>query len=157
MISKIRKVITAILKKLYDVLCIFNLQFTLLVALVGVVLYFTGALSEHGGVLIAFCLSFIASVVLSIVLTIRKLLGLGKKKEEKSKVQIVAQQPNSEGEQIAPSVAEQPQPVISAPKYPVYYQVRQNKNYLYAEYEDRYELFQKTPQGLKRIRTDYKR
>ena len=84
MISKIRKVITAILKKLYDVLCIFNLQFTLLVALVGVVLYFTGALSEHGGVLIAFCLSFIASVVLSIVLTIRKLLGLGKKKEEKS-------------------------------------------------------------------------
>ena len=38
-----------------------------------------------------------------------------------------------------------------------YYQVAQNPAYVYAEYEDRYELYYKTPQGLLRVRTDYKR
>lgn len=41
--------------------------------------------------------------------------------------------------------------------YPKYYAVKQNRNYVMAEYEDRYELFVKYNGGLKRVRTDYKR
>lgn len=41
--------------------------------------------------------------------------------------------------------------------YPKYYAVKQNRNYVMAEYEDRYELFVKCNGGLKRVRTDYKR
>lgn len=54
------------------------------------------------------------------------------------------------------------QPAAPAPrvsvqkKYPVYYKAAQNENYVFAEYEDRYELFLKTGGGLKYIKTDYK-
>lgn len=41
-------------------------------------------------------------------------------------------------------------------KYPVYYKAAQNENYVFAEYEDRYELFLKTDSGLKYLKTDYK-
>lgn len=59
---------------------------------------------------------------------------------------------------------QQPQQAAPAPaprvsvqkKYPVYYKAAQNENYVFAEYEDRYELFLKTDGGLKYIKTDYK-
>lgn len=162
MIGKIKKVITSILKGVYSVLCVFNLQFALLVALVGVVLHFTGVLSTNGGVLIGFCGAFIASILLAVILTVRKLLGLGKPKEDKP-VQIVSQVDGVQG-----SSASQSQPIVEshgqenlvttwpAKERPVYYLVKQNQNYVMAEYSDRYELFEKTPNGLKRIRTDFK-
>lgn len=39
---------------------------------------------------------------------------------------------------------------------PIYYKVAQNENYVFSEYEDRYELFLKTESGLKYVKTDYK-
>ena len=52
------------------------------------------------------------------------------------------------------------QPIIqnqsSCSQYPKYYNVKQNKNYVMAEYEDRYELYLKTQSGLSKVRTDYK-
>lgn len=40
--------------------------------------------------------------------------------------------------------------------YPLYFSVKQNKDYIMAEYADRYELYFKDAYGLKKIRTDYK-
>ena len=37
-----------------------------------------------------------------------------------------------------------------------FYQVKQNPNYIMAEFEDRYELYEKTDKGLVKIRTDQK-
>lgn len=45
---------------------------------------------------------------------------------------------------------------VGAKKYPVYYKAAQNENYVFAEYEDRYELFLKTDGGLKYVKTDFK-
>ena len=44
----------------------------------------------------------------------------------------------------------------SNPKYPQYFLVKQNPNYIMAEFEDRYELYEKTDKGLVKIRTDQK-
>lgn len=44
----------------------------------------------------------------------------------------------------------------NAKKYPVYYKAAQNENYVFAEYEDRYELFLRTDGGLKYVKTDFK-
>ncbi len=41
-------------------------------------------------------------------------------------------------------------------KYPIYFAVKQDDRYVFAEYEDRYELFLKTESGLKYVRTDKK-
>ncbi len=160
MIGKIKKVIAAIFKGIYKVLSVFNLQFTLLVGLVGVVLHFTGFLSSNGGVLIGYCIAFIGSVVLAVVLTIRKLLGIGKKPKEKKPVKIV----NPEDKQTQakqeiddqPVAQPQPAPQPKASNQPTYYLVKQNSNYVMAEYDDRYELYRRTPNGLQKIRTDYK-
>ena len=40
--------------------------------------------------------------------------------------------------------------------YPIYFTVKQDDRYFFAEYEDRYELYLKTESGLKYIRTDTK-
>ena len=39
----------------------------------------------------------------------------------------------------------------------VYYEVKQDNRYMFAEYPDRYELFLKTDNGLKYVKTDYKK
>ena len=38
-----------------------------------------------------------------------------------------------------------------------YYEVKQDSRYVFAEYDDRYELFLKTNDGLKYVKTDYKK
>ena len=162
-IGAIKKVIIGIFKVIYKILSIFNLQFALLVALVGAVLYFCGVFESGGLPLTIFTISFIFSILIAVFLTIKKLLGLGKKKEEKPQVQII-QQPVIE----QPTVA-QPQVVYAQPQQPIipqyeqpmeekpkFYRVAQNKNYLMAEYSNRVELFLITAQGLQKIRTDYK-
>lgn len=40
--------------------------------------------------------------------------------------------------------------------YPKYFTVRQNPNYFFAEYDDRYELYFKSQSGVKHVRTDRK-
>ena len=45
---------------------------------------------------------------------------------------------------------------ININKKPLYYRVSQNPKYVMAEYNDRYELFYESENGLKYIRTDYK-
>ena len=90
-IGWIRKIISSVLKAVYKILSVFNLQFALLVMAVGVVLYFCGVFENGGFPLLIFCLSFMCSVLVAVFLTARKILGIAPKKEKKSHVQILNQ------------------------------------------------------------------
>lgn len=171
MIKLIKNIIVGIFKAIYKVFSIFNLQFALLVALVGVVLYFCGVFNNGGLSLLVFCIVFIGSLLLAVFLTIKKIFGGGKPKSKKNQVQIIQQveeqtpqqnvynttqsqvvSPNANFnnyQQVAP-------PIQTVAEQPVYYRVKQNSRYIMAEYSNRYELYQITPTGMKKIRTDYK-
>ena len=152
----IKKIILTLLKSVYSIINFFNLQLALLVFLVGLVFYFTGATSNPTIKLI-FDGAFILSVVLAIFLTIKRLLGIGKEPKKSKGVQVVnIEQPVP---QEAPAQVESAQiNNFTAPEdRPTYYRVKGNSNCVMAEYPDRYELFLITPNGLKKIRTDYKK
>ena len=168
-LEKIKNAIVAILKGIYSLLSLLNLQFTAIVALIGVVLHFTGVMDKGGAVLLIYCVVFIASIVLAVLLTFKKIFNIEKKPKEKSKVQIVKGQNETEQQIAQPQVSSNKVADVNqlqnqnatgysvlAEEKPVYYQVKQNKNYIMAEYSDRYELYLKTAKGLKKIRTDYK-
>lgn len=151
----VRKVIKKIFAIIYKVIAIFNLQPALMVALVGSVLYFTGVYDRVESLKIILQVAFILSAIYAIVVTACNLLGIGKKKIKRSKgAQIV-----SEG-QLADKPVTTTQKVEERPKEkvstPVYYKVKQNPNYIMAEYEDRYELYLNKNGNLVKIRTDLK-
>ena len=84
-------IIKTVFKLVYGILKFFNLHLAFLVAIAGVVLFFTGAL-KNSVVLTVFYVAVIFSIVYAIFTTIKKLLGFGGKKVSKSKgVQIVVQ------------------------------------------------------------------
>lgn len=193
----IKKVIVAVFKAVYTVLSFFNLHLTVLVGLVGLVLFLTGTFDKYPTVQTGFYIAIIASVIVAIIITIKKLLGLTNKNRKRKGVEIMnteiagnsetspaASAGNAAGEaealyaQTVPpqggratengfqgeiagnsgvsgnfglSVAD------SRKAYPVYYEVKQNKNYIMAEYADRYELYFKDRNGLRKIRTDVKK
>ena len=180
-IGLIKKIISSVLKAVYKILSVFNLQFALLVMAVGVVLYFCGVFENGGFALLVFCLSFMCSVLAAVFLTARKILGVAPKKEKKTPVQILnqpvqqevqssqVQQPIVQPQQVVQPFVQQPvqttQPtqeystpyVNPVPEQPKYFRVKQNPNYVMAEYSNKYELYLITPNGLKLVRTDYKR
>ncbi len=144
-------IIKTVLKLVYKIVKLLHLQIPMLVGLVGAILYFTGALNQNQTVLYAYYVALGLSVLLSIVLTFRKIFKKNKI-DRKENMQIISEQDEKPGEDI-----EDKEKVSgSVEKYPKYYAVKQNKNYVMAEYADRYELYQKTNGGLKKIRTDYK-
>lgn len=183
--SLIKRVIVTIFKAVYAILSFFNLHLTLLVGLVGLVLFLTGVFDKYPSVQTGFHIAIIASVLVAIFVTIRKLLGLSDKKRKRKGIEIMEVEKNAESEektaqtatvfsrdaaygaaslteggqlsrqtQTAPSSSEDDFGKIV--KYPVYYAVKQNQNYIMAEYADRYELYFKDRNGLKKIRTDLK-
>ena len=96
-----------------------------------------------------FQVALVLSIIYAIVATLRKALGIDKKVKKSKGVQIV--QPQEEKvqpikEQSVPQTVEKPR----------YFSVKQNPNYVMAEFNDRYELYLKTKDGLEKIRTDYK-
>lgn len=180
-IGLIKKIISSVLKAVYKILSVFNLQFALLVMAVGVVLYFCGVFENGGFALLVFCLSFMCSVLAAVFLTARKILGVAPKKEKKTPVQILnqpvqqevqssqVQQPIVQPQQVVQPFVQQPvqttqstqeysTPCVNpVPEQPKYFRVKQNPNYVMAEYSNKYELYLITPNGLKLVRTDYKR
>ena len=184
-LSSIRKGFRAVLKFMYKIIDFLNLQLPLLVVLIGVVLYFTGTFEKVPTVLLVFYVVICASIVFSIVATVRRLLGFDKKSREKvkkEKQENVASennnaQENTDGVQGSSAFAPAPAPAtedqlrvdsvgaeiipenISVPapsQVPVYFTVKQNPNYLMAEFDDRFELYLKTKNGLQKVRVDYK-
>lgn len=153
----IKRIISTLFKAIYSVISIFNLQLALLVLVVGLVVYLTGAMNNPTVKLI-FDGAFILSVVFAILLTIKKLLGIGKSPKKSKGVQVVnTEQTVQQAQPVQPVVAT---PIIQSqtvvPEKPVYYRVKGNDNYVMAEYSDKYELFLITDGGLKKVRTDFK-
>ncbi len=179
----IKKIIVVFFTVIYKILALFNLQFTLLLLLVGLILFLTGAF-ENDVVLVIFYVLIVFSIVLAIIATIKKILGIGKKTKKSKGAQIidtdetkqeetaeqteqpvvaeqvvVPQQVQNVQSQVKPVQVQPVKPSVSvapAVEKPVYYRVKQNPNYVMAEYTDRYELYKKTESGLVKVRVDKK-
>ena len=152
----VKSIFNTVFGVLNKILSIFNLQPTALILLIGVVLYFTGTMERTPILLTVFQLLVVISIVYAIISTIKNILGLNKKVKRSKGAQII----NSQEQQT--QVAQQTiQSVPIAPvnveqDKPVYFRVKQNPEYVMAEYKDRYELFRIVNGSLKKIRTDYK-
>jgi hypothetical protein len=165
MIGKIIKVFFTVI---YSVLSFLNLHYTLLLALIGIVLHFTGTLESNKAVLVVYTLLLVLSIVYAIIASIKKLLGFDKRIKKNKGVQIM-ENPTVAGETASqPIQPQQPYEVVDeqvvvngqyeniASEKPKYYRVRQNPNYVMAVYSNRYELYVIENGSLKKIRTDYK-
>ncbi len=153
----IKKFIFAFFKLIYKMIKILNFQLPVLVGIVGVILYFVGAFDENSTVTVAFYVTLGGAVAYALIKTGRKLVNLnGKGVDKKKGVQIVTDANEISQADDGELAGVKPQITVPTTDYPKYYAVRQNKNYVMAEYEDRYLLYLKTNGGLKLIRTDYK-
>ena len=105
-------------------------------------------------------------IAYAVVATVCSLLGIGrsKKKDKRaSNVNIVEREDVKD--EPAEDFAEKPEKPQKKKRikekeekvYPVYSVVKQNPSYFMAEYEDRYELYYKTTDGYRHVRTDYKK
>ena len=137
----------------YKILSVFNLQLTLLVLLIGAVLYLTGTLDKNPTVLLIFQVVLICSVVYAIISTVKRLLGISKKPKKSKGAQILDTDASIDQTKVQEQAV---QTVAVEQDKPTYFRVKQNPELIMAEYHDRYELFRVTKEGLKRIRTDYK-
>lgn len=155
----LKKAVKVIFEVIYKVLSFFNLQFTLFVGFLGLILYITGLFHKYPQTRVWFLVAIIASVLLGLFLFIRKLFKKSKKLEDKAErgnVQTVrVKSENAEIPETKEEI-EKPEPTVIQNDQPKYYKVAQNPNYIMAEYPDRYELFKKTANGLVKVRTDLK-
>lgn len=180
--APIKMVLKLIFKVIYKILSLFHLQFFLFVVLVGAILFLTGVLNDSE---IAKIITFIVvciSLVYALVMTIRSLLGLNRKGKKKyGKVEVLdteyskdaenelkqqenpnrensvsEKMPTSAGEDSESSEGIEKYFTDEQPKLPKYFAVRGKPDYVMAEFDDRYELYLKSGNGLKRVRIDYK-
>ena len=95
----------------------------------------------------------VLSIIYAIAGTIKRLLGIDKRVKKSKGAQIINEEKvdDKEDTQLQTEVKESVKV-----ESPTYYTVRQNNNFIMAEYSDRYELYRKTEEGLKKVRTDYK-
>ncbi len=156
----IKKTIGEIFKLLYKLIALFNLQFTLLVLLIGLILYLTGVIEEGNTVMTIFYFTLAISVAVAVIATVKKVLGLGKNVSRSKGVQLVKEAPKdnadiamdnqSDNEEIK---EEMTSPNDDTPKY---YRVKQHAGYIMAEYPDKYELYKVSSGKMIKVRTDLK-
>ena len=157
----ISKVIKTVFKAIYKFLGFFNLHMTLLVGILGAILYFTGVLTSSPAILMTFYILLIVSVVIAIITSIRKLLGLNKKVEKKKGIQIISTENADENkkEESLGLPETKPEEIIKPQEKNRVIRkffAKSNPNGLVCEYVDRYVLYLKTDGGYKYIRTDDK-
>lgn len=148
-----------ILTFVYNIFNVLNLVPALFISLVGLVLYVTGTFSTYPVVALIFQLLLIAAVIYAIIATGRKLLGLDKRVKKSKGMQIVSDKENAkdkDNEKFEKKEDDLPTQTEQVAEKPKYFKLKQNPDYIMAEYQDRYELFLITDAGLKKIRTDYK-
>ena len=151
----IKNTVKTLLRGIYAVINFLNLQLALIVALVGAVLYFTGLFENSRAALLIFYAALIFSIVLAIVLTIRKLLGLNKKVERKKEMQVVsAPAPDTEERAEDKSVEED---AAEKTDEPVYFAINGRPGYYMAEFCDRYEMYYVKDGKFIKIREDKKK
>ena len=147
-----------IISLVYKILDFFSLVPAFFVTLLGVVLYFTGTFENNPTLTLIFQIILIVTIVHAIVATTKKLLGLDNRKVKKSKgMQIINNQTAQQSqEQTSQTIENNPQQIVVKEEKPRYFKLKQNPDYVMAEYSDRYELFLITAKGLEKVRTDYK-
>lgn len=158
-IGGIKKIVKGALSFVYKLIKVFNLQLSLLVVLVGAILFFTGAFENNATMEVIFLIVFIISVFYAAISSVRKVLSLGTEpKEKKARVEIIKTdgEKKIERESNEPKEEKTSSPNQTEEGKPKYYRVKQNPQYVMAEYSDRYELYYRTESGLKKVRTDYK-
>ncbi len=151
-IGLVTRIITGILKFIYRLIALLNLQLTLLIGLIGLIIFLCGGFDDNGIAVTVLCVAVAISIVYAVIATVKKLLGFDKKKSkkrERSVPQIVKSDNEFKISQTSDNINE----IVQAPKY---FRVKQNSNYIMAEYHDRYELFYVQNGKMKKIRTDYK-
>ncbi len=161
----IKRIILLVFKIIYKIIAFLNLQFSLLIALVGLVLFLTGVFEGRGELTSVYLVILICSVIFSLIGTVLKWLNVTPKRKKRGNVKISKDGSND----VEVNANNQPQldmqqninnqeEVVngSLKQYPIYYTVKQNDAYVMAEFVDRYELYLKTPSGLKKVRIDYK-
>ena len=164
----IKKILTAVFKAFYKVFDLFNLHLTLLVGAIGAVLFLTGVFSKNQSLVVIFLVVLACTLVYAVLATLKKVFKLGggddvsrgkgvqiikgpnggqtKKAEPEKRPQTPIVEPTRQQEAPRPKVVDVPR----------YYRVKQNPDYLMAEYSDRYELYKKSGGGLIKVRVDYK-
>lgn len=148
----IKTIFSAVFGVLYKLIALLNLQLTLLLLLIGAVLYLTGVFEQGQTFLTLYQVLLVISAVYAVISTIKQLLGIEKKVKRSKGAQIIDSQVQTEKLEQPIIVPTQ----IEPQQKPVYYRVKQNPEYVMAEYGDRYELFRVTDVQMKKIRTDYK-
>ncbi len=150
--------ITELISVIYKIICLLNLQLALLVMLLGFIIFVIAGVEMRGVVFIIFVIALFLSTLYAVFGTVKNILGFNEKENKKRGAQIVQAQPSSIEQ--APSDLggdEQAQPMADYQvETPVYFRAKQNPDYIFAEYSDRYELFQVSNGQLIKIRTDYK-
>lgn len=162
----IAKAIGAFFKLIYKVLAVFHLQALLFVVVLGVILEVaTGKVfSGTGGVLFGLAVTFtvIYAVIRTTAGVTNAFSGLfGSKNKKKAPTPDDDEDDGDEPEIIKPQPKEQKHKERKKQKAyyrekPKYFRVRQNSDYVMAEYSDRYELFKIVDGRLVYVRTDRK-
>lgn len=149
----IRRIIKTVFSVVYKIIKAFNLHLTLFVFLLGILLAILGVITKGGAGLTVYLIVLALSVVYALVKTLSKIFG---NKKKGGRVKIIKTQDVSDSSEEENQPEKLEKSIIEDYQLPKYYTVKNNPSYVYAEYEDRYELFLKTSNGLKKIRTDYK-
>ena len=181
----IKTIFSLAFKIVYKIIKWFRLIFAVLVFVAGVILHYTGVLADYPYIKIILAVLMVLALIYPIYALIRKLTKKGKGRGEENSQTIIdsegktyqaensykpyqveqSYKPNNPyqvGQNYQPELNKQEQNSSiqysgsSDPTFIGYFKVKQNPNYLMAEYTDRYELFLKTETGLKKVRVDYK-
>ena len=148
----------AVFGVLYKLISLFNLQFTALTLLIGIVLYFTGVFEQSSAFKTIYQLLIVLSAVYAIIATIKKLLRLDNKVKKSKGAQIKTLSSEEKNERKEERIEELPRVKEQENKEekPRYFRIKKNPNFVMAEYSDRYELYKIEGGRLIKIRSDYK-
>ncbi len=150
----IRRIINTVFKFCYKIIKAFNLHLTLFVFLLGIILAIIGVIGKDSAGLVVYLIVLASTVVYALVKTLKNIFGV---KSKNNRVKIVKVQDNTDNQPEEQTENQEIENTNEKQSYiPKYFTVKNNPSYVYAEYEDRYELFLKTSNGLKKVRVDYK-
>ncbi len=150
----IRRIIKTVFSFCYKIIRAFNLHLTLFVLLLGIILAIVGVINKNSVTLVLYLIALILTVVFALTKTLKNIFGI---KSKSGQVSIVKVEDKPNQQSVDQTKIEQNQSVVQAQTVtPKFYTVKSNPSYVYAEYDDKYELFLKTSSGLKKIRVDYK-
>lgn len=149
-IGIIFKAIKSIFVGIYKFFKLLNLHVSLIIAGAGLITYLAGGFSISY-VKYGFYILLVGSILLAILISFRK---MGKGKGNRTGVQIVKKVESEKQEEF---IEEQKTEInIKAEQYPKYFRSAKNPNLVWAEFEDRYELYKVEKGAMTLIRKDKK-